>query len=175
MVVELFAGSHPASRLPRLAAFRAQLSNFRMVANLTAEVQEHLVARHGFTPGLQKGAQCGLRAEDCCHLSGEEARVGLAAVDDSIVNFVVDRLQAADGSRACEAVVIFGGPPCEVHSDARALVATEEDIAASLATVEAYLKIVQRIKQAAEQLQDGPLVSFVMENPNGDKNNSLHR
>jgi len=170
MLTELFAGSHPASRVPRLRGFLRLLGRGRLVANLSAEANPKLARLHGFTPGLQTGAQADhLTAGNSCYLSGEQALVGKPEVDDTITAFNTDRLQG------CDAVLLVGGPPCTVHSDARAQVTTAEEIAESLSTVKAFLRIVQRVKQAAAALPDGPPVVFVMENPAGKKQNSMYR
>jgi site-specific DNA-cytosine methylase len=101
--------------------------------------------------------------------------VGKPEVDDAIVAFNTARLRGPGGEKLCDAVLIMGGPPCQVHSDARARAPSDEELAASLTTVKANLRIVKRITDAAAAVPGGPLVAFVMENPAGRKKNSMHR
>jgi hypothetical protein len=177
MLTELFAGSHPASRVPRLRGLWRVLGRGRLVANLTAEGNASIAALHGFAPGLQAGVQAEhLTAGNSCYLSGAEAWVGSPEVDDAIVAFNTDRLRGPEGGeKLCDAVLVMGGPPCQVHSDARAKAPSDEEISASLNTVKAYLRIVKRIRDAAAAVPGGPLIAFVMENPAGKKKNSMHR
>ena len=171
MVLDLFAGSFIPSRLPRLKAFHRSLSRMRIIANLAVEKDAKLAAKHGLQPG-QVGCQVQLQEADCLTLSGDaDATIGDPSVDAKIIQFAIDRLHR------CDAVLIFGGPPCQPFSNLRSIAPTAEETAAGMYTVKVYLKIVSSLSQAAKKMcaDKEPLVAFVMENPHGTKEYALRK
>ena len=196
ILVELFAGSCPMSRLMRLRGTLRELldADVELVANVIAELDKD-VAAAGVLDPCQVGAQLHLEEGNCLSLRGEGARVGAPRVDDGIVKWVVERMWGEDGRRAADAVLVVGGPPCQPHSDLKGgNPPSEGELRQSMDTVQAFCRIVGRIKEAAaatgveppvfqQQQQsrlirgpnagnsssssNGPMVFFVMENPWG--------
>lgn len=107
LAIEVFAGSHPVGRHIQHLQAQQQQAPYTLAAYAAIEVRQP----HGDKYRVPEAAALGLTAEH--HLS-LHARVEDDAAREKLLSFVRSELKTS----RLDAVVMFGGPPCEMYSNA---------------------------------------------------------